>query len=123
MHDQRLDLLCAKGEERVRKGEGEGCVRKEINLDKVKGVPISNGPRGKRLHEFYIIIALFPDKLLRRDSRFFFDFYPRKGYSVTIFLFVLFGTHPRSVNSVSLRHHCRNKSPIRGCFLLLADLI
>ena len=76
-------------------------MRKKINLDKVKGVPISNGPRGKRLHEFYIIIALFPDKLLRRDSRFFFDFYPRKGYSVTIFLFVLFGTHPRLI-----RFHC-----------------
>lgn len=106
----------------MRKGEGGGCVRKEIKLDKMKGVPISNGQR-KRFHEFHVIIALFPDKLLRRDSRFFFDFYPRKGYSVTIFLFVLFGTHPRSVNSVSLRHHCRNKSPIRGCSLLLADLI
>lgn len=104
----------------MRKGEGEGCVQKEIKLDKIKGVPISN--QEKRDYEF-LIIALFPDKLLRRDSRFFFDFYPRKGYSVTIFLFVLFGTHPRSVNSVSLRHHCRNKSPIRGCSLLFADLI
>lgn len=82
----------------MRKGEGEGCVQKEIKLDKIKGVPISN--QEKRDYEF-LIIALFPDKLLRRDSRFFFDFYPRKGYSVTIFLFVLFGTHPRLI-----RFHC-----------------
>lgn len=33
----------------MRKGEGEGCVQKEIKLDKIKGVPISNGPREKRL--------------------------------------------------------------------------